>query len=734
MKSKMLVCGALAAALTMSVVFSSGCSTRNEEDMNQVIATVDIRQSSANLEKEGLQKYSSAIESERTILKRDLIAAFYNVGSSLVSGGTVSTYGEAFEMLVDALTGTAVVTQYATLMLISWKDADSSSGFSFEEYMNKSTAIEKYEYLLDGETSENDGIESNRVMLAKYALYSSINSSIDSIEEEVIKGEDETTESTETRTTPSGAGEERTDFLPLDEDGNLNYNVYTGYSGYEIDDSGAYKDDMLEGSTKSTRRKAYAYFITNLRDNFLVTEEDDVKDVLTISYIQEEYISQLQQQVINEYYERYESEQEALIDAVDENGVYTFIKNRYESDYADQTISNSSVSAFESSMSSLSDTSFILYAPATEGTEGGTYGYIYNILLPFSANQNIYIDSTDTSAQYYFNRKSILEDITATDQRSAWFNGATDYAFNAAQSDKITDYYGKDSGREYLFFEENLTNDKRYQTLDKYTGLYSYNGSVSENADGTYSLMPAQLTVDDMLDEFVSYVNYVLGDDTAASWSYDDRYNVTSPDDYYTEETKDLPDSKKEIDYSRFIYATGKVEVGYDETSVSSYLKAMFDKTSDAYKAMSAVNELQYAYTTDTSVLSQYIGYTVSAYDTDYIPEFEYAAQEAVEKGPGTVYVCAGDYGWHIIYVTATFDTAGGAVYGDNIDWTAEYVLKDGTFQNLYYTWIKDSVLTNVSTNRRSVINELFGGSKTVTLYEDTYKDLLELDTQASNS
>lgn len=37
-------------------------------------------------------------------------------------------------------------------------------------------------------------------------------------------------------------------------------------------------------------------------------------------------------------------------------------------------------------MSSLSDTSFILYAPATEGTDGGTYGYVYNILLPFSAS------------------------------------------------------------------------------------------------------------------------------------------------------------------------------------------------------------------------------------------------------------------------------------------------------------------------------------------------------------
>ena len=150
-------------------------------------------------------------------------------------------------------------------------------------------------------------------------------------------------------------------------------------------------------------------------------------------------------------------------------------------------------------------------------------------------------------------------------------------------------------------------------------------------------------------------------------------------------------------------------------------------KSTPARIVKSAVNELQYAYTTDTAVLSDYIGYAVSAYDTDYIPEFEYAAQAAVDEGAGTIYVCAGDYGWHIIYVTATFDTAGGAVYGGDVNWTAEYVLKEGTFQNLYYNWIKDSTLSDVTSARRSVINQQFGGDDTVTTYEDTYKDLLGL-------
>ncbi|HIR66955.1 MAG TPA: hypothetical protein IAB94_02770 [Candidatus Coproplasma avicola] len=728
MKSKLLVCGALAAAITMSVALPA-CVTRDEEDLNQVIATVDITKSE-NLEAEGLSEYASAISSEN-ITKRDLIAAYYNTASSLSSSYSTS---EIFELLVNTLTNTAVVVQYTTLSLIKDKVAEDASFLS--EYQALSSDVEKYELLLEGETSTNDdGGESDRVMLAQYALYSSINSSLDSQEESIINGDDQTSEVTETRTTPGGAGEEVENFLPLNDDGTLNYNIYTGYTGdgysYLLEDSGAYADDALEGSTRSTRRLAYAQFITSLRDNYLLSEEEDVRDIMSVSYIQEEYLSQLQQQAINEYYERYQAEQEALIESVDENGVYTFLQNHYLSDLTDQTVSNSTASAFETSMSSLSDTSFILYAPATEGTDGGTYGYVYNILLPFSASQSVNIDSSDTSAQYYFERKDILTGITATDQRSAWFNGATDYSFDVSQSD--IDYYGKNDGRDYLFFEDNLTKPDRYASLDKYAGLYSYNGRVSENTDGTYNLVPNKVDIDGFLTELENYVEYIMGGDTV-SIQKEDSYNVSSYTDYYTEETADLEDeSQRKIDYSRFVYATGKVDVGLDDTDLSSFLSTMFVEDSAAYKAMSAVNELQFAYTTDTGILSNYIGYSISAYETKYIPEFEYAAQTAINEGAGTIYVCAGDYGWHVIYVTATFDTAGGAVYGEDIAWTADEVLTEGTFQNLYYTWIKDSTLTNVTTNRRSVINERFGGDSTITKYEDAYRDLLEIEDSSSS-
>lgn len=712
MKSKKLICGAVAATLTLSVAFS-GCgliSTINREDMKQTIATVDISKST-DLAKEGLDKYKDAITS-KDILKRDLIAAFINVSSSFTQSGI--SYSSIFNSLVTQLTNNAVVTQYATLYMLNEKSKEDSDALS--KFTNAKTEAEKYEYLLGGENSQE-------VQLAKYALYSSVNSSLDSIESSILKSETSTESGSGTRTTPGGVDEEVENYYPATESGVLDYNIYTGYDGYLLGESGVYQDDALEKTNRNTRRRAYSDFLDTLRQNYLITSDDtDITDVLSISYIQDEYVAQLQQQVINKYYDVFEEQQQELLKQQDDNGVYTVIENKYNDYLTGAKQSNSTVSAFETSMGNLSDTSFLYYAPATKDTEGGTFGYVYNILLPFNAVQTqalaqyssaLSSDGIDQGT-YYLLRKDLMSKITTTDQRSAWFNGEKDYSFDAKE--KGMEYFnGGDDARKYLFFENNLVNNDRYEQLEKYAGQYSYNGVAVKTDDDSYYLVPNTLNIDDMLDEFVAYVNYVLGDNNATTYAKDAAYNVENATDYYVDGDED------EIDYSKFVYATGKVNIG--EASKLD----MFTKDSKQYKAMSAVNELQYAYTTDTGVLSQYIGYTVSAFDTNYIKEFEYAAKQAVEAGAGNFSVCAGDYGWHLIYVTDTFSVDGGEVYA-GAQWTSERIETEGTFENLFYNWLKDSELKNITSKQQSTIIHMYGGSVTVTLYEDAYKDLLEIN------
>ena len=705
MKSKKIICAAVAVAMVMGAASFAGCIVTNtEEDIKQTIATVNIANNKSFKEKFG--DYASAIN-EEVFIKRDMITAYYSVYYQYAD--QVGSAGALFDLIKDNLVSNAVVTQYATVSLL--EDGVKSGKLS-----------------LDG------------VKKAKYNVCYIINNTLDSLEKDIIK-EDKKDDYTGsgTRATPSGIDSLKEDYIPE------NYGVYTGYDGYLLDNAGD-EYEPVEGTNRNYRRQAYAEFIGRLQTNYLISSKDaETTDVMELTYVQDSYVSMLEQVLIEEFNEKYEKQQEEIISELEGEGddaIYTYVQDKYNIEFAKQEKEYASASDFETAMGGISDTKFILYSPSTEsdtqeidGTYG-TYGYVYNILLPFSSTQNIELktlqgyrdnDIIDESG-YFAARNKLLKNILTTDQREAWFNGEKEYSFNAEEYNKDKEgaqklaYYdgGKDT-RNYLFFENNLTRKDKYETLDRYVGLYSYNGKVEKNENGSYKLIPEKLGIDDMLAEFSAYINFVLGGGNHVDYNAGDALNAAENNfgQYYetTDFTKTTDD--KEIDYSKLVYATGKVN--FEEKAKEK----MFAETSDRYLAMSAVNELQYAYTTDTGVLSQYIGYTVSAYDTSYIKEFEYAAQTAIRSGAGTFKVCAGDYGWHLLYVTDSFSFSGGANYTP--EFNKANVEAEGTFENRFYNWVKDSALSSETGKRQAAILKDFNTDEAVKVYKDAYKDLAGL-------
>ena len=710
MKKKAFAAIALTSCIALSATFT-GCSlisTNNRLDMEQVIATVDISKSDM-FDSNGFGDYKTAVSSTK-IIKRELIAYFLNVGYSYIQNNY--SYEETFNALVDALINNAVLVQYSTVAIL--KDINENDGDSsiLDKFKNEDDEAKKYAYLLS----------SDELNLATYKFYSSINSAIDNFEQRVIDEEDGYTGSG-TRTTPTNLNTEQDDYYPKKEDGTLDYGIYTGYGKYTLDASGAYKDDALEGTTRSTRVKAYNSFLNNLRRNNLVDgdkEAEKLTDVEELEYIKTEKVSQLKSQIINKYYDIYEEQKEKdLLKEGYIQSVYNDVLAAQKENYGKST------SAFDTAMDNMSSSSFILYSPDTSDSDWvvdynenfAKYGFIYNILLPFSSRQSIQLNAlkskqTDDGNDdyYYAERNKLLKDIETVDQRFVWFNGATDYSFKPDES--FGDYFGKKDGREYLFFEDNLTDSNdggRYKKLQAYEGKYAYNGKVVENEDESYTLIPNKLDINGMLTEFKAYVEYVVGHNCVEYTTNENYYNTS-------EFTKDGDDD--EIDYSLFTYATGTVNFNFDN-------KNLLNIVTDQYKAMSAVNELQFAYTTDTSVLSNYIGYSVTAYDTSYIKEFEYAAKEAVGRGPGSFAVCAGDYGWHLIYVTYVFDFDEDGVY-KNLNWK-DNIEVEGTFENLFYEWVKSNNLTDISSTRRTQILNEFNKDTTVKKFQKRYQDLLDL-------
>lgn len=728
MRKKQIISDALAASVAVAATLG-GCSLvtpNTSADMTQVIAEVNVANAAA-LDKE-LGAYKDAVGTS-TVIKRELVAYFLNVGYSYVQSGL--SYENVFNMLMNALVENSVLTQYATLYLLKNKaDTENKSAETIiSEYTALETQAEKYEYLLGGKGSKD-------VILAEYSLLSTLNNAIDSYEKKILT-ESDSSNGSETRSTPANVDTEKDDYYPVDDNGKLDYNVYTGYEGYLLSNSGAYQKDALDKTRRATRIRAYNEFISSLASSsydLVDKSKENLRDVRSLSYIQDEYVSQLEQRIINKYYDLYEEEREELLKGKGEDA-YSYIQAVYEDLLNLQTKNYSSEDAFSKALGNMNDSTFVLYAPDTS-EDKGVYGFVYNILLPFSAAQSVQLSALQTryadsekdggySAEYYIQRNELLRQIETTDQRSAWFNGETDYAYKK-DGVKGQDYYGN-SG--WLFFENNLEYTYKYESLEKYAGAYSFNGTVHE-ADGDYVLYAKPLNIDNMLDEFVGYINYVTG--TTTTYTKNDNYYNLSEATLYKK-----VDDKDKIDYSNFVYAGGKVK--FNGTENGSYVRDdeaynranLLNKESKQYKALSAVNELQYAYTTDTGVLSQYIGYSVEAGDTSYIKEFEYAAHEAIKAGAGSFAVCAGDYGWHLIYVTYTFDNASGNQYTPN--WK-DNVDVEGTFENLFYEYVKSNDIKDISTTRRTQILAEFNLDSTVTKYQSRYQDLLDLKNETGSN
>ena len=755
MKKKRIVCGVVASALALSVTLG-GCSSlvsaNSVADMKQTIATVNISKAE-DFSKEGLDAYKDAVGTT-SITKRELISYFLNVGYSYLNSYFNGDYEKLFTYLVDGLVQSAVINQYAVMYLLKEKEGEGKTAETImSAYNAKETLSAKYEYVL--------GEDSVEVKLAKYSLMSSINSAIDSYEEKILEDKDDDNAGSDSRSVPNGIDTEKEKYYPKKSGSDeIDYNVYTGYAGYEKDKSGAYQDDALEGTTPNSRKKAYNNFLSSVNSyNLIDVKNENMKDVMSLQYIQDEYVNQLEQQILNKYFEVFEGKRE---DHLKDDKKYDYIKDVYASTLKTQQ-DTYEADGFTSTLDKMSDTSFILYAPKTDGHGvyepaggNGKFGFVYNILLPFSAAQSnklteyksLYADKDEDSGytqDYYYYRNQLSKEIKTTDQRAAWFNGSTEYAFNIAEWNKKQKdanpgfeefkYYKNANGSsDWLFFENNLVNTDRYESLEKYAGKYPYNGKVIKKDDG-YVLIPNKLTIDDMLQEFSDYIDYVLGTNNNVAFgevNYGDgkthQYRLGEVNDvYYTVDNfykVDNAEDETKLDYGKFLYAYGGISA-VRESDIQATHAALYNKDSNLYKVLSAVNELQYAYTTDTGVLSNYVGYSVDAADTNYIKEFEYAAQKAIfEMGAGGFAVCAGDYGWHLIYVTYAFDSD--AVTYDNLDWTN--IDKDeDSFEKLFYEFIKEKKISDITSARQNEILTQFNIDKTVTKYQKAYQDLLDL-------
>ena len=756
MKKKLIRIVSLVMTAMLALGLFSGCSlgifsdmgilvTDNQRDMQQVVAEVNLGKDKTSLE-ESFSLLSEELNSTVAdqldkvlttdeIYKRDLVAYFMSYGYNYYSQN--NSYTATFEQVMQDLVDRKIMSQFATVYYLNagevlvdrdnvtikdgYVDISGTDGMK----MNGEISLDGYLSAIEGKTGDEAAVAGYSYLLTdaeiKYATYVimvSVNSAIDSYEEDYIKAEDETTSSTETRTTPTGANTLPDGYYPTKEDGSIDYAIYTGANS--ASECGEY--EKKEGSTSYTRSRAYAQFIHALRENYLIGEDEkDVTDVTALSYFTTELKSQLEQMLINKFYATLAYKAAQAMSA-------TTLQEDYQTLLNSQKASTES-SSFTTTMDSLSDTSFVVYSP-----ENRKFGFVYNILLPFNTNQTKLLDSiryTDGTKEYYAARNTnagLLSSVEAKDQRASWFNGSEDYSFEATGDYYKNAYNSAEGKTNYLFFKDSYVENG--EGIERYAGKYPFNGTAEKKDDGTYKLTYNLLDVDGFIDEMESYIGYVTDNSSVASgkyysgtldnlaqWNAADKesstfYSVTA--DYFPKDANGV------IDQSANIYYKGSV------SNLGFTADGALDKTTNSYKVISAVNELMFAYSTDTGCLNSYLGYSIAAKEeaTSYVAEFEYAAQQAVNDGAGVgnYYVVATDYGWHIIYVSFVY--TGGEVYG-GFDYNERNT--EGTFSYYFYQSKKTSTVTEYGNNKETMIRYNANNDTVVTLHKDRYEDLLNI-------
>ncbi len=692
----------MGVALTVGATGCGFITTDSQKDLEQIVATVDITSHLKNFAsaeyKAQADKVEKVVENlSKDITKRDLISSFLTTGYQYVESYGY-TYEATFNMLLDSLINREIMVQYA----VAYYLADEEAAFSVDG-MNayvaaekeQATAKEKAKYEKYPEVltlkyflTEN-GADLEDYEKAVYDLKKSFNDSLDSLEESFVTADDEEHDHEETRTLPTGVETDKEDYYTND------YSIWTGRNAL----SECLNYDPIDGSTVTSRQKAYNAFLTNLQGYNLVDLDnsdgtvEDVSDITGLNYYYIELSSLLEQSLIDKYFEDLKEEVNIELSDAYMQEKYNAYKAQNERDYAETP------SAFATAIDGASADSFILY-----GLEG--FGYVYNILIPFSTSQSVRYEEAKnrglSQSELYVARRAILDEVKGKDLRTSWIS-EHDHA----------NYSYKD-GENYYFFKENVVDGSK-EKLGHYAGKYPFNGTVDTTGD-EWEVKANSVSIDEFIDIFETQISATEGvtTTTVSNASGDDTHPY-----YATTQYKEL--GAKDYDYSKFVYYEGKVN--FTETQTNA---GFFNPETQQYKALSAVNELMFAYSTDTGCLNTYMGYSVSPYGTQFVKEFEYAAQEVVKKGVGSYMVCATDYGWHIVYCSFSY-TANGDVYGGYVEAERE---TEGTFSNLFYESVKESAYNNYSTEKQSKVLLEYNNDATVTRFQKRYQDLLDLDNQ----
>lgn len=562
------------------------------------------------------------IVKEENVYKKDMIMAYMNYGYYYVQYQGYSQE-KVLNLILDNLINNRILVQNAL------KEANK--------------------------TDVEDCLTEDQKTEAKYNAYKTINDLLDSYETaEDEKKSDTLTETV--RTVPTGATNAE-DKITIEKK-----REYIN-KGFDIDST-------------ADRRAAFAKTVKLFKDNGLLGENYDGKDLTKTTYYENVYNSYCESELL-EWYEK---------TIKDEARKVTLDQLQDEWTKKVNTQREWSNEEFKSALSSATLDDPIVYSAY------GKYGYVYNLLLGVSEEQEAAIakikedEPNISDNDYAAKRNEILKSTIVKDLRSGWI--LSGYDFDGT----------------------------------KFTGDYTFTNP--ENS------LPFKGTVKELKSK--------TEDESA-------QYSVTDNDVH----KYGLDEFIEEMD--KYVYGASQADSKTTSDDASIYKKVSSSSALDQYAER--INELLFAFSTDSGSLNTWKGYNikpaVDGADTEeYVTTFANAARTLIGMENKSYIIVASDYGYHVLFYSelynaneSKYDTLVSYLDTLNIDkgsktWS-EYLtdMLSGwddfeDTDNFLYMFV-DSVTSTKVSNKLSVeenkvINEYrYENDKYVTVYENRYKDLL---------
>ncbi len=670
----------LVLTVALSIGFLGGCdliTTNVEADMAQTIASVQL---------EGMNK--------EDVKKSQLVAAFNTSGYLYVYYYGYSEE-QVYEQLLEELVNNRIIVQQAKLAFTGATTAlRNEKGYflSAKEETNK-TSIDEVLSLTNYKGEDFTGVDKNDSVenflaeyeyhLARYNAVKNIDSLLESykdVEEEEHDHNHESISATvratltkETEETPN-VWEIKNDpeFNAIDEDyiksfkkdlTKLNLNASDYATKYDLSFA-VYKKYVEEYDlTDKETKKALNKLLKDLKKNGLISSKEASKDtpktideLFNLSYFDYRLEGEYESILVAKLEMALQNQEEKKVDSVDKLyqeyvSLYNTQKASYDKDYT----------AYETALENASGTSFVVYNPVLNGN----YGYISNLLIGFNTEQSNALSNFSESVigekEEY--RSSLLNDLTAKDQRETW--AISNYGTYNEETKVFT------FGDDYVKTPE----------LKNYVGKLSGATSYIEH---------------DSYDEEITKYNFKAVEGTEVKFT-----------EFYADTVSAI---------MGFTGMSGKL-LGVEEETIIS--KTINDET------MTKFRDLIYAYSTDSGSLAENYGYVYSPVTSKStsVKEFANAAERLVNLGVGAYEVVATDFGYHIMLCTSVI-TSGNALASKEA--FLNDVSKEGTlaynFKEYKYNLISSSTISEIT---NTIVNTFKNDESKVTYFKKAYEDLI---------